>query len=202
MNTYLPETRNGFEAVLDWLNQWACARSYGLGSKLPWDPAFLVESLSDSTIYMSYYTVANLLHNDMFGSEAGTLGIRPEDMTDEIWSYVLGSAEYPAGSTLSLEKASQLKYHFQYFYPLDLRSSGKDLINNHLTFCIYIHAAIFPEQHWPQAIRTNGHLMLNGKKMSKSTGNFLTMREATKKYGADAMRLSLADAGDEITDAK
>ncbi|NXD32330.1 SYLC protein, partial [Spelaeornis formosus] len=43
--------------------------------------------------------------------------------------------------------------------------------------------------------------MLNGKKMSKSTGNFLTMRDATKKYGADAMRLSLADAGDEITDA-
>ncbi len=46
------------------------------------------------------------------------------------------------------------------------------------------------------------HLMLNGKKMSKSTGNFLTMREATKKYGADAMRGSLADAGDDITDAK
>jgi leucyl-tRNA synthetase len=71
-----------------------------------------------------------------------------------------------------------------------------------LTFWIYIHAAIFPEKHWPRAVRTNGHLMLNGKKMSKSTGNFLTMRDATKKYGADAMRLSLADAGDEITDAK
>ena len=35
--------------------------SYGLGSKLPWDQQFLVESLSDSTIYMAYYTVANLL---------------------------------------------------------------------------------------------------------------------------------------------
>ncbi len=61
MNTYFPETRNQFEGVLDWLNQWACARSYGLGSKLPWDPQFLVESLSDSTIYMSYLTVAHLL---------------------------------------------------------------------------------------------------------------------------------------------
>lgn len=202
MNTYLPETRNGFEAVLDWLNQWACARSYGLGSKLPWDPKFLVESLSDSTIYMSYYTIANLLHDDMFGARPGTLGITPEDMTDEIWDYVLGSAQYPEGASLPLEKAAQLKYNFQYFYPMDLRSSGKDLINNHLTFCIYIHAAIFPEKHWPRAMRTNGHLMLNGKKMSKSTGNFLTLKEATKKYGADAMRLSLADAGDEITDAK
>jgi len=61
MNTYFPETRNGFEGVLDWLKQWACSRSYGLGSRIPWDKQFLVESLSDSTIYMSYYTVAHLL---------------------------------------------------------------------------------------------------------------------------------------------
>jgi leucyl-tRNA synthetase len=61
MNTYFQETRNGFQGVLDWLNQWACARSYGLGSKLPWDPQFLVESLSDSTVYMAYYTVSQFL---------------------------------------------------------------------------------------------------------------------------------------------
>ncbi|WWD09639.1 leucine-tRNA ligase [Kwoniella europaea PYCC6329] len=201
MNTYQAETRNGFEAVLNWLNKWACARSYGLGSKLPWDPVWLVESLSDSTIYMSYYTVANLLHEDMFGKNPGPLGIKPEQMTDEVWEYVLGSGELPANSPVEPEKAAQLKYHFSYFYPLDIRSSGKDLIPNHLTFWIYVHAALFPEKHWPRAVRTNGHLMLNGKKMSKSTGNFLTMKEATKKYGADAARLTLADAGDDITDA-
>jgi leucyl-tRNA synthetase len=61
MELYNAETRNAFEAVLAWLNQWACARTYGLGSKLPWDTHFLVESLSDSTIYMSYYTIAHLL---------------------------------------------------------------------------------------------------------------------------------------------
>lgn len=62
LETYTPETRHAFQSVLNWLNKWACARTYGLGSKLPWDPQFLVESLSDSTIYMSYYTVAHLLH--------------------------------------------------------------------------------------------------------------------------------------------
>lgn len=61
MNTYGNETRNAFEGTLAWLNQWACARTYGLGTKLPWDHTFMVESLSDSTIYMSYYTVANYL---------------------------------------------------------------------------------------------------------------------------------------------
>jgi len=64
MDTYTQETRHAFEKTLAWLNQWACARTYGLGSELPWDRQFLVESLSDSTIYMSYYTVAHLLHGE------------------------------------------------------------------------------------------------------------------------------------------
>ncbi|ORX33463.1 leucine-tRNA ligase [Kockovaella imperatae] len=201
MNTYSAETRNGFEGVLNWLNQWACARSFGLGTRLPWDPQFLVESLSDSTIYMAFYTVADLLQKDMWGREPGPLGVTAEQMTDEMWDYVFGSAPFPSGSNVPEEKAAQLKYHFNYFYPLDVRSSAKDLIPNHLTFWIYNHTALFPEKHWPRAVRSNGHLMLNGKKMSKSTGNFMTMREAIEKYGADATRLSLADAGDEITDA-
>lgn len=37
--------------------------------------------------------------------------------------------------------------------------------------------------------------------MSKSTGNSLTLREAIEKFGADATRLSLADAGDGMEDA-
>ncbi len=41
------------------------------------DPQFLCESLSDSTIYMAYYTVANLLHQDMWGKERQPLGITP-----------------------------------------------------------------------------------------------------------------------------
>lgn len=47
--------RHQFEHTLGWLNQWACSRSFGLGTRLPWDPVYLVESLSDSTIYMAYY---------------------------------------------------------------------------------------------------------------------------------------------------
>lgn len=42
LETYSSDTKNGFKSVLGWLNQWACARSYGLGSKLPWDTQFLV----------------------------------------------------------------------------------------------------------------------------------------------------------------
>lgn len=37
--------------------------------------------------------------------------------------------------------------------------------------------------------------------MSKATGNFLTADEAIRKYGADAVRFALADAGDGLDDA-
>ena len=43
--------------------------------------------------------------------------------------------------------------------------------------------------------------MLNSEKMSKSTGNFLTLEDAIKKCSSDATRYALADAGDGMDDA-
>ncbi len=203
MNLYQPETRNAFDSVLGWLHQWACARSYGLGTKLPWDKQFLVESLSDSTIYMAYYSIAHLLQAGVIdGSKVGPIGIPVEQMTDAVWEYIFGSISYDDAATdIPREKLETLRREFRYFYPMDIRSSGKDLIPNHLTFCAYNHAALFPEEKWPLAMRANGHLLLNGKKMSKSTGNSMTLRNGVDKFGADATRISLADAGDAIEDA-
>ncbi|CAO3660097.1 unnamed protein product [Rhizopus stolonifer] len=201
MNTFSNETRNHFEQVLDWLNKWACARSFGLGTKLPWDEQFLVESLSDSTIYMAYYTVAHFLHKDLRGSTIGPAGIKPEQMTDDVWNYIFRLAKYPADCGVPQATLDTLKREYEYFYPLDIRASGKDLIPNHLTFFLYNHTAIFPEDKWPQGVRSNGHLLLDSKKMSKSTGNFMTMSDAVIKYGADATRFALADAGDSGEDA-
>jgi leucyl-tRNA synthetase len=204
LNTYSQETKNGFEGVLNWLNQWACARTYGLGSRLPWDKQFLVESLSDSTIYMAYYTIAHYLHKDIFGKTPGLAGVKPEQMTDEVWDYVFARqslSEKVLESKIPKEALASMRREFEYWYPLDLRVSGKDLIPNHLTFFLYIHLAIFDREYWPKAIRANGHLLLNGEKMSKSTGNFMTLDDMVKKYGADASRIALADAGDGVADA-
>jgi leucyl-tRNA synthetase len=39
------------------------------GTRLPWDAQYLIESLSDSTIYMAFYTVAHLLQaGDIYGA--------------------------------------------------------------------------------------------------------------------------------------
>ncbi|KAF2711963.1 leucyl-tRNA synthetase [Pleomassaria siparia CBS 279.74] len=203
LELYFPETKHAFIGVVNWLKGWACARSFGLGTKLPWDETVKVESLSDSTIYQAYYSFAHLLHKDMFGKEVGPLGIKPEQMTDEIWDYVFARRARDAIPETDIPKKSVevLRRQFDYWYPLDMRTSGKDLIQNHLTFNLYVHTAIFDESNWPRSFRVNGHLMLNGEKMSKSTGNFLTIEQSVKKFGADATRIALADAGDGIEDA-
>ncbi|KAJ1558521.1 cytosolic leucyl tRNA synthetase, partial [Nowakowskiella sp. JEL0078] len=202
MELHGDETRHAFENTLDWLSQWACSRSFGLGSRLPWDKDVLIESLSDSTIYMAYYTVAHLLHGGTLdGSKIGPAGIKAEQMTDEVWSYIMLGEPLRSKTTIPKETLEKMRREFEYFYPLDVRVSGKDLINNHLTFFLYNHVAIFPEEKWPKGIRANGHLLLNNMKMSKSTGNFLTVRDALEKYGADATRFAIADAGDAIEDA-
>lgn len=53
----------------------------------------------------------------------------------------------------------------------------------------------------PRSFFCNGFINLDGEKMSKSTGNFLTLREAIEQFGSDATRIALADAGDSLDDA-
>ena len=200
MNLYSNEVRHGFEHTLSWLNQWACSRSFGLGTRLPWDEDFLVESLSDSTLYMAYYTISHLLQKgNLYGSD--TSSVKPEQMTDEAWDFVFCGSPFPKSSDICPSVLRKMKQEFEYWYPFDVRTSGKDLIQNHLTFCIYNHTAILAKHHWPRGFRCNGHIMLNSEKMSKSTGNFMTIRQAIQEFSADATRFSLADAGDGMDDA-
>jgi len=205
MRTYHDETMRNFEATLDWLHEHACSRSFGLGTLLPWDTQYVIEALSDSTIYMAYYTVAHLLDNgDLKGDGRSPLGIKPEQMTPEVWDYVFFK-DKPMPKTDILKTAlDQLRREFEFWYPVDVRVSGKDLVPNHLTYFLYNHVAMWPQdgdQKWPKGVFANGHLLLNSLKMSKSTGNFLTLREAVGKFSADGMRLALADAGDTVEDA-
>lgn len=203
MKTY--SSRKVFDEALDWLNQWACSRSFGLGTKLPWDPQYLIESLSDSTIYMAFYTVAHVLQQGNIYGEAAqeSAPIPAEALTSEFWNYVMLDGPTPSDSRISKEALATCKREFEFWYPMDLRVSGKDLIQNHLSFCLYTHVSIWegrPDRQ-PQAMRTNGHLMLDNEKMSKSTGNFKTLQEGIAEYGADACRIGLADSGDSLEDA-
>lgn len=204
MNVFHEEVKRNFLATLDWLREHACSRTYGLGTKLPWDAQWLIESLSDSTIYMAYYTVAHLLQGNSFdGSAPNELGIKAEQMTPEVWDYIFFKKAKKPKTSIPASALERMRKEFEYWYPMDLRCSGKDLVQNHLTYLIYNHVAMWPEEidKWPLGARANGHLLLNSAKMSKSEGNFLTLSDAVRKFSADGTRLCLADAGDSVEDA-
>jgi leucyl-tRNA synthetase len=171
-----------YENTLNWLGNWACSRSFGLGTRVPWDEQFVVESLSDSTIYMSYYTVSHLLQGEgnVDGSGVGPLGIQASELTGQVWDYIFKKGAYPSNCTIPEEKLMKCRTEFEFWYPMDLRVSGKDLVRNHLTMCLYNHAAIWPDQpeKWPRSFFTNGHVMVDNQKMSKSSGNFISLSNA------------------------
>ncbi len=178
------KARPQFEYVIGWLNDWACVREKGLGTRLPWDEKWVIESLSDSTIYMAYYTISHILQK-----------LPPEKVSDELFDYVfLGKGSPP------LPEAEEMRKEFLYWYPLDFRNSGKDLIQNHLAFFIFNHVAIFPEKHWPRGIGVNGWVTVDGKKMSKSLGNIILLREMADKFSVDASRLTIMSGGEGLDD--
>lgn len=89
MNTFHDEVRKNLLVTLNWLHEYACSRTYGLGSKLPWDESWLIESLSDSTIYNAYYAVAHFLQGGTLkGNKPNALNIQAKDMTPEVWDYI------------------------------------------------------------------------------------------------------------------
>jgi leucyl-tRNA synthetase len=98
-------------------------------------------------------------------------------LNDHVWDYIFRKGKYPENCDISEETLAKLRYEFEYWYPMDLRCSGKDLIKNHLTMSLYNHAAIWEDKNkLPRGFYCNGHIWLNGKKMSKAEGNFLTLR--------------------------
>ena len=202
-NPYSTSTLKGFEQVLGWLSSWGLSRTFGLGSHIPWDKQFLIESLSDSTIYMAYYTIANYLHEDIYGLKPKN-GILPEMLTEEVFDYIFLGKEFDFSKSQIPEKVlKEIRNSFTYWYPMDLRCSGKDLIGNHLTMSLYNHAVVWDKNpdYMTRGYFCNGYILVDGEKMAKSKGNFLTVNDLIDNYGCDASRITLADCGDTLDDA-
>ena len=104
---------------------------------------------------------------------------------------------------VAADKLATLRKEVTFWYPMDLRVSGKDLIPNHLTMSLYNHAAVWKDEPgmWPLSMFCNGHVKVDAEKMSKSKGNFITMEGAMQLWGSDATRFACADAGDGIVNA-
>lgn len=78
--------------------------------------------------------------------------------------------------------------------PFDIHAGGIDLIFPHHTNEIAQAECAYDKKFCNYWLH-NGHLFVNGKKMSKSAGNFFTLRDLLKKgYSAEAIRYELIKA--------
>lgn len=75
---------------------------------------------------------------------------------------------------------------YKKYWPADIHVVGKDMLR--------FHAGIWPGMllaagiDLPKKIIVHGFLTIDGRKMSKSTGNVIDPIEISKKYGADSVR--------------
>jgi leucyl-tRNA synthetase len=145
---------------------------------------------------MAYYVISKYVNSN---------AISDEGITDAFFDYVLlglGSADQVAKEcNVPASTVEEIRKEFSYFYPVDSRHSGRDLVPNHLTFFIFNHVAIFGRENWPQQIVVNGSVLMEGKKMSKSLGNIIPLRAAIKEQGADNIRLAMLVSAELLQDA-
>lgn len=95
---------------------------------------------------MAYYTIAHFLQGETFRANGSDnlLKITPEQMTHQVWDYIFfKEAPFPGNCGIAKEKLDKMRNEFQYWYPVNLRVSGKDLVPNHLTYFLYNHTAIW-----------------------------------------------------------
>ncbi|WP_455140560.1 leucine--tRNA ligase [Candidatus Hodarchaeum mangrovi] len=184
--------RRSFESTFEWLDRRPCVRKRGLGTEFPLTKGqgWIIESLSDSVIYMAFYLVIPHIkkHN-----------ISPEQLIPEVFDYIFlnrgALSNIAKKSRIEEQILKEMQDDFRYWYPNDLRHTAIAHIGNHLSFTIFHHVAIFPEKYWPKIFSLNELLIREGEKMSKSAGNVIPIAHLPKRYSVDVTRLYLVSAG-------
>ncbi|MGC9190468.1 MAG: leucine--tRNA ligase [Candidatus Micrarchaeia archaeon] len=175
--------RPAFYNAVDWINLRATERAEGLGTRFPFNPDHIIESLSDSTIYMSFYTISHIINSS---------GIAPDQLKPEFFDFMyddIGTAESVANVTgIDPTTVKKCKESMDYWYSNTSRHSGPDLIPNHLIMYVFNHIALLKKSFQPKQIVVNGFVLYEGEKMSKSLGNIVPLRKAIGQYGVDPLR--------------
>ena len=158
-NVYPEQSLEWYFSTIDWLRNWPCARKSGMGTKLPWDKEWIVETLSDSTIYMAFYTICQFINSET---------VKFNQLLPDVFDYVLlgegSEAHISKLSGIEMKHLKAMRNEFLYWYPVDMRNSAKELIPNHLTFFAFHHAALFEHKHWPRGFSVNGMIQIEARR--------------------------------------
>ena len=186
------------QGVLDWFRERACVRQGNwLGTRFPYDPKWIIEAISDSTLYPIYYIVSAYFNSGQ---------LKLESLNEEFFDHVFlgkGEVSQVAASTgVSAELLTQIKDDVYYWYPLDINLGGKEHMTVHFPAFQMNHVAILPEQLWPRGIFVNWYVTGKLGKISKSKGGAEPIPDAAERFGVDALRLYYAHIAAPFADVE
>ena len=197
MNFYPENLKENFSQAIEWFSDRACAREGNwLGTKLPFDPNYTIEAISDSTLYPIYYMVSMYVNNGQ---------LKVENLTEEFFDFVFlekGDINEVSNTTnISVELLNTIKSDVAYWYPLDLNLSGKEHRTVHFPPFLLNHTALLPKHMWPKGIFLHNWLMqAPNQKLSKSKGGAQPISNVSSTYTIDGMRLFYANAASPFSD--
>jgi leucyl-tRNA synthetase len=188
MNIFPEEYKSELPGILDWFDDRACVRRGSwLGTEFPFKKGWIIEPISDSTLYPAYYIISKYVNENK---------IEAKEMTEEFFDYVFlskGKPKDPIWDTI--------KKDFEYWYPVDINLGGKEHKTVHFPVFLMNHIAIMPNQKVPKGIFVHWWVTQQGKeKISKSKGGAEHINEAATTYGVDAMRIYYAHVGSPFVD--
>jgi leucyl-tRNA synthetase len=190
MNIFPEDYKRELPGVLDWFDDRACIRKGSwMGTEFPFKKGWIIEPISDSTLYPAYYLISKFVNEDK---------IKPEEMTEEFFDYIFLNR-----GKEKINVWGEIKSDINYWYPVDINLGGKEHKTVHFPVFIMNHVAIMPEDKRPQGIFVHWWVTQKGKeKISKSKGGAEHINEAATTYGVDAMRLYYAHIGSPFVDVE
>lgn len=188
MHVTPPEYARDLPSTLRWFADRACTRQGAwLGTRFPIDERWIIEPISDSTLYPAFYIVAPYVNGETLKAEA--LG---EAFFDFVF---LGRGEAGRLPGVSPAVAEACRRDFLYWYPLDINLGGKEHKTVHFPAFVKAHVGVLQEPHWPRGIFVNFWVTSpQGEKLSKSKGGAQPVAELAATFGVDALRLYYAHA--------
>ena len=186
------------QGVLDWFRERACVRQGNwLGTRFPYDQKWIIEAISDSTLYPVYYIVSSYFNS-------GQLKI--EQLTEAFFDFVfLGKGDLAAvSSSTGVDPAllTRIRDDVFYWYPLDINLGGKEHMTVHFPAFLMNHVAVLPEELWPRGIFVNWYVTGKLGKISKSKGGAEPIPDAAERFGVDALRLYYAHIAAPFADVE